>query len=199
MIELELRDCHKSYRLPSGRELDILQGVNLRVRGGHTYAIVGRSGSGKSTLLNVLGLLTPPSRGEYRIDGRAVTDLTGDELAAVRGKRFGFVFQDFMLMEGRTATENVTLPLQHAPGAEYRRWVRLAAKALERVGLADRARSLPWQLSGGEQQRCRWPERSSAGPRCSLPTSPPAHSTAPPVATSCGCCSSSCASAAWLS
>jgi putative ABC transport system ATP-binding protein len=153
VTHLQLVAGSKSYRQPDGTILEIFSGVDLEIGSGEVCAVVGRSGSGKSTLLNVLGLLTDLSQGAYLIDGRPTDTLTERERSSLRGEQFGFVFQEYMLMESRTALENVAMPLLHAGGETYRRRKAIATELLDRVGLADKARSFPWQLSGGQQQR----------------------------------------------
>jgi putative ABC transport system ATP-binding protein len=138
----------KTYHLG---ELDVpvLKGVDLKVEDGEYVALMGPSGSGKSTLMNILGCLDVPSAGSYRIDGREVGGLTDDELALVRGRHIGFVFQTFNLLSRTSALENVELPLHY-----QRRPAREAAlKALDAVGLGHRHDHLPSQMSGGERQR----------------------------------------------
>jgi len=152
-VDLQLVSCSKRFVQPDGSSLDVLSDVNLSVRGGEIVAILGRSGSGKSTLLNVLGLLTDPSDGAYLVDGRPSHEMDEDERCRLRGEEFGFVFQDYVLMERRTAVENVAAPLLHASPDSYRQRTSAAREMLARVGLADRERSYPWQLSGGQQQR----------------------------------------------
>ncbi len=153
MTHLQLVAGSKSYRQPDGTILEIFSDVDLEMGIGEVCAVVGRSGSGKSTLLNVLGLLTDLSQGAYLIDGRPTDSLTERERSSLRGEQFGFVFQEYMLMESRTALENVAMPLLHAGGEAYRDRKAIATELLDRVGLADKARSFPWQLSGGQQQR----------------------------------------------
>ena len=146
---IELRDVRKHYR-KGAHEVRALDGVSLDVRAGEFVAVVGPSGSGKSTLMHVLGLLDRPDAGEYRLLGESVAALGRDEVARVRNERIGFVFQSFHLMPRTTAVENVELPLVYS----RRRDVRgLGLRALERVGLADRATHRPGELSGGQQQR----------------------------------------------
>lgn len=146
---LEATDVHKSFDTPVG-SIEVLRGLFLSVAAGETLAVVGQSGSGKSTLLSLLAGLDAPTRGSIRIDGRDLAELDESELAALRGRSMGIVFQQFHLMGGLTALENVSLPLelQAADAAEER-----AHAALAQVGLADRATHLPARLSGGECQR----------------------------------------------
>lgn len=146
---LEATDVHKSFDTPGG-SIEVLRGLFLSVAAGETLAVVGQSGSGKSTLLSLLAGLDAPTRGSIRIDGRDLAELDESELAALRGRSMGIVFQQFHLMGGLTALENVSLPLelQAADASEER-----ARAALAQVGLADRATHLPARLSGGECQR----------------------------------------------
>lgn len=139
----------KSFDSPSG-EVEVLRGVDLAVAAGETVAILGESGSGKSTLLSLLAGLDVPTEGSIRIDGLDVESLDEARLAQLRARRIGIVFQQFHLMSGLSALENVSLPLelQRASDAEPR-----ARAALEQVGLLDRAAHLPSRLSGGECQR----------------------------------------------
>ncbi|MCS7259568.1 MAG: ABC transporter ATP-binding protein [Anaerolineae bacterium] len=129
-----------------------LCGVSLQVQRGEMLAIMGASGSGKSTLLNILGCLDTPTRGEYYLDGIPVATMDDDQLAYVRGRKIGFVFQNFNLLPRATALENVELPLIYS-GVPPRRRRALALAALEAVGLADRIHHRPNELSGGQQQR----------------------------------------------
>jgi putative ABC transport system ATP-binding protein len=141
----------KVYRL-DGVEVRALDGVDLVVERGDSMAIMGPSGSGKSTLLGLLGGLDRPTSGTLRFDGRDVAGLSGDELAAVRNRVVGFVFQSFQLLARTSAVANVGLPLVYRGlGRAERR--RLATEALESVGLGHRLQHRPSQLSGGEQQR----------------------------------------------
>jgi putative ABC transport system ATP-binding protein len=146
---LEAESLHKSFGSPAG-EIEVLRGVDLRVAGGETVAIVGESGSGKSTLLALLAGLDAPTSGCVRLDGADLASLGERELARFRARRLGIVFQQFHLMSGLTALENVSLPLelQGVADAESR-----ARAVLDQVGLARRAAHLPSRLSGGECQR----------------------------------------------
>ena len=148
---VEALQVTKVYRL-DGVEVRALDGVDLVVERGDSMAIMGPSGSGKSTLLGLLGGLDRPTSGTLRFDGRDVAGLSGDELAAVRNRVVGFVFQSFQLLARTPAVANVGLPLVYRGlGRGDRR--RLAAAALESVGLGHRLQHRPSQLSGGEQQR----------------------------------------------
>ena len=151
MALLELRGITKIYR-SGDQEFAALRGIDLDVERGGFVAITGSSGSGKSTLMNILGCLDSPSAGSYRIDGRDVAGLSRVELASIRNRFIGFVFQSFNLLARTSAVENVELPLiyAHVPPAERR---KRALESLERVGLAHRAGHHPSQLSGGQQQR----------------------------------------------
>jgi putative ABC transport system ATP-binding protein len=150
---IELGHVSKSVVLPGGSHLSILRDINLRLERGEVVAILGRSGSGKSTLLNLIGLLDEPDSGSYTVDGIEVGSIGDRERSALRGRTFGFVFQQFHLLEGRSAIENVAAPLAHASMREYAGGDKRAAALLDAVGLNERLRSKPSQLSGGEQQR----------------------------------------------
>ncbi|MBW7996582.1 MAG: ABC transporter ATP-binding protein [Candidatus Glassbacteria bacterium] len=129
-----------------------LDGVSLEIGAGEMVAVLGPSGSGKSTLMNLLGCLDTPSEGTYLLDGEQVSEMNRSQLAAVRNRRIGFVFQNFNLLAYATAQENVELPLIYAktPASERR---RRATEVLELVGLGDRVKHRPAELSGGERQR----------------------------------------------
>lgn len=150
---LELCDVKKSFILPTHERIDVLRGTCLSVSAGERVAIVGRSGSGKSTLLNILGLLDQPSSGRYLCDGRDVASLDDVESSRLRGAFVGFIFQQFHLLDRRTALENVAEPALFAAGDARRERLVRAAELLDRVGLSHRASSMPHLMSGGEKQR----------------------------------------------
>jgi putative ABC transport system ATP-binding protein len=140
-------------RFPMGeREVEALRGIDLEVCEGEFVAIMGPSGSGKTTLLEILGAISRPTRGSYRLDGLAVHDLSDDRLADVRATRIGFVFQTFNLMPRMSAVRNAALPLLYAGVRRGEREAR-AREVLERLGLGHRLEHRPTQLSGGERQR----------------------------------------------
>ena len=146
---IEARDLVKTYRLGES-EVRALDGVSLRVERGEMVAIRGPSGSGKTTLMHVLGCLERPDGGAYILDGRDVSRLNKDQLAEIRNRRIGFVFQLFNLLPRMTALENVALPLQYAARHDAK---DRAAEALKKVGLGNRMEHEPQQLSGGQRQR----------------------------------------------
>ncbi|MGQ0722408.1 MAG: ABC transporter ATP-binding protein [Candidatus Eiseniibacteriota bacterium] len=149
---IETRDLARVYAM--GRnEVHALRGVDVTVGVGEMIAVMGASGSGKSTLMYLLGCLDRPTRGTYVLDGERVDGLGANALADVRNRKIGFVFQGFNLMARATALENVELPLLYDRSGAKRDSRRLAAEALERVGLGDRAAHDPSELSGGQQQR----------------------------------------------
>ena len=148
---LRTRDLTKVYRLGS-QEVRALDGVSLDIRRNEYVAIMGASGSGKSTLMNILGCLDTPTGGTYALDGERVSSLSEDELAAIRNRRIGFVFQNFNLLPRSAAFQNVELPLIYAGLSRAERRERVL-EALATVGLTERARHRPAELSGGQRQR----------------------------------------------
>ena len=150
-IAIRLRDIKKIYKM-GGQELAALNGINLDIKRGEFAALMGPSGSGKSTLMNILGCLDRPTVGSYELEGKEVAHLSDDELAVMRNKHIGFVFQNFNLLSRISSLENVALALVYAGvGASERR--KRAQQVLEAVGLGDRAEHLPNELSGGQRQR----------------------------------------------
>ena len=148
---IELRGIKKIYRMGS-QSLEALRGVSLTVGRGEFVSIMGPSGSGKSTLMNILGCLDTPTEGEYVLDAARVAGLTFDQLAAVRNRKIGFVFQNFNLMPYATAWENVELPMLF-DGKNARKRRERVAELLAAVGLTDWRDHRPAELSGGQQQR----------------------------------------------
>ena len=148
---IEVSDLSKTYEA-GDVPVHALRGVSLAIDAGESVAIMGSSGSGKSTLMNILGCLDRPTGGGYRLNGIAVASMTRSQLAEIRSRFLGFVFQSFNLLARTSAIDNVELPLVYA-GVAARERRRRAGAALARVGLADRMHHLPNQLSGGQQQR----------------------------------------------
>ncbi len=148
---IKLKNIHKSYPL-EGFDLEILKGIDLEIKAGEFVAIMGPSGSGKSTLMNILGCLDIPTTGEYVLDGQNVENLDADELAEIRNRKIGFVFQGFNLLSRTSALENVELLMVYS-GLDDKTRRRKAITALTNVGLQERMHHQPNQLSGGQQQR----------------------------------------------
>jgi len=151
MALIDLSDVGKTYRM-GDVEVPALSGVTLKIEAGDFVAIMGSSGSGKSTLMNILGCLDRPTAGRYRLDGVEVSQLPRHQLAIIRNRTLGFVFQNFNLLSRTSALENVELPLLYA-GLPSRERAARARASLEQVGLGDRLDHTPNRLSGGQQQR----------------------------------------------
>ncbi len=149
---IDVKNLYKIYNEGQESEVRALDGVSLEIDYGEFVAIIGASGSGKSTLMNILGCLDIPTYGDYHLDGVDVTALSDRQLAHIRNKKIGFIFQGFNLIPALNAWENVELPLIYQGVSMFRRAERVE-EALERVNLADRARHKPTEMSGGQQQR----------------------------------------------
>lgn len=149
---IEMHGIRKSYYIGRPNELEILHGIDLTVYPGEFVAIVGESGSGKSTLMNIIGVLDKPTSGEYTLDGVNIHDAKDNQLADIRNRKIGFVFQTYNLIGRQSALKNVELPMLYAgvPGGER---TRRAKEWLERVGMGERMRHQPNELSGGQKQR----------------------------------------------
>ena len=149
---IDIKDLYKIYNEGQESEVRALDGVSLQIDRGEFVAIVGASGSGKSTMMNVLGCLDVPTRGEYVLNGTDVTSLKDKELARIRNREIGFIFQGYNLLQDLDALDNVILPLIYRGTSIFER-EELAMTALARVGMDDRAHHRPNQMSGGQQQR----------------------------------------------
>lgn len=148
---VELKDVYKIYYMGDS-EVHALDGITLTINKGEFVAIIGKSGSGKSTCMNIIGCLDVATSGSYCLNGKDISNYTDDELAEVRNKMLGFIFQQYNLLPKLTLLDNVALPLLYA-GVGDNEQKECAMRSLERVGLADKAKSFPSQLSGGQQQR----------------------------------------------
>jgi len=148
---IQLKNVWKTYIMGKNK-LDVLKGINLEIKKGDFVAILGPSGSGKSTLMNQVGILDTPSKGEVYLNGKAISKLEESDLAQIRGRTIGFVFQQFNLIPTLTALENVTLPTIFQDMPEEKRIAR-GTELLTNVGLGDRLHHKPTELSGGQQQR----------------------------------------------
>ncbi|MDR2224151.1 MAG: ABC transporter ATP-binding protein [Flavobacteriaceae bacterium] len=150
-VIIDIRDIKRNFKL-GNEEVKVLKGVNLQIERGDYVALMGPSGSGKSTLMNILGCLDTPTSGQFVLNGKDVSKLNDDELAEIRNKEIGFVFQTFNLLPRTTALDNVALPMVYAGRTKSERDLR-AKEVLEQVGLGDRTDHHPNQLSGGQRQR----------------------------------------------
>ena len=148
---IEVEDLEKTYHV-GDIEVNALRGVNFSIKKGQFSAIMGPSGSGKSTLMHIIGCLDSPTKGRYHLNGENVAHLSDDQLAGIRNKEIGFVFQKFHLLPRNTALDNVMLPLRYAK-IDKRQRTDQAIKVLSQVGLEDRMHHKPSELSGGQQQR----------------------------------------------
>jgi putative ABC transport system ATP-binding protein len=148
---INLIDIYKVYQMGT-TEVRANNGINLKIFHGEFVAIVGKSGSGKSTIMNIIGALDVPTKGQYILKGQDVSTMKDDELAEVRNRTIGFIFQQYNLLAKQTMLENVELPLLYAGIGKSKR-KQMALEALERVGIQDKWNNMPNQLSGGQQQR----------------------------------------------
>jgi|SRR3989344_3426067 len=167
---IELKDVWKIYKIDS-MEFAALRGVNLDILKGEFIAIMGSSGSGKSTLLNSVGALDIPTKGAFLLDGQDVENLSESDLAQVRGRKIGFIFQAFNLVPSLSAIENVMLPMTFQ-GISRSERIERATKLLDSVGLKDKMRNLPNQLSGGQKQRVAIARSLSNNPEVILADEP---------------------------
>ncbi len=149
---IDIKDCVKSYQMGAETIVRALDGVSVAIEAADYVAIMGPSGSGKSTLMNLIGCLDTPSSGSYQLNGREIAAMTDDELAQIRNKEIGFIFQTFNLLPRADAVQNVELPLVYS-GLPRRERRDRAVKALEQVGLGERMHHRPNEMSGGQRQR----------------------------------------------
>jgi putative ABC transport system ATP-binding protein len=169
----ELRGIYKSYRLDEV-DLPVIRGVDVLIRPGHFTVLLGPSGSGKTTLLNMLGCIDRPDKGEVRVAGQGVNELSDDALSDFRARNIGFIFQNFNLLPVLTAYENIEYPLLLSGSAAAGRGARVP-KLLEAVGLGDKAHHLPGQLSGGQRQRVAIARALATKPRLVIADEPTAN------------------------
>ena len=179
---IDIKDIYKIYNEGQESEVRALDGITLQIDKGEFVAIVGASGSGKSTLMNVLGCLDIPTYGEYYLDDTDVTSLSDKELAHIRNREIGFIFQGYNLIQELDALDNVILPLIYR-GTPISQRADIAMEALARVGMDGRAHHKPSQMSGGQQQRVAIARAIATHPPSSWPTSPPARWTPKPATT----------------
>ena len=149
---IEVKHVYKTYYMEGGTSQEVLKDINFTITSGEFVAIMGPSGSGKSTMMNILGCLDKPTTGKYILDGYNIDDKDDNELAKIRGKTIGFVFQNFNLMMKRTIADNVSLPLIYQNISEKERY-KQAVEMLKKVGLSGYQNRVPSQISGGMQQR----------------------------------------------
>ena len=167
---LSMKNIIKSYYLGEEEQV-ILKGINLNINRGEFVSILGPSGSGKSTMMNIIGCLDKASSGQYVLSGRDIKDLDENELAEIRSKEIGFIFQSFQLLPRLTALQNVELPMIYSGVSPVKR-KEIAKKMLERVGLSERLKHYPNQLSGGQQQRVAIARALSTNPTILLADEP---------------------------
>ena len=148
---IKLKNISKNYEI-SGEKITALDNIDLEIKEGEFVSIIGKSGSGKSTMLNVMSMLDGWDEGEYILDGEDVSNLKGNEVAKIRNKKMGFVYQNFNLLPKLSAVENVALPLMYSGDSKID-YIKKAKEYLELVGLGDKLDNKPTQLSGGKQQR----------------------------------------------
>lgn len=148
---IELKDIYKIYNV-GDNEIAANNGINIKITKGEMVAIVGKSGSGKSTIMNIIGALDTPTSGQYLLEGKDVSSMKGDELAEIRNKTIGFIFQQYNLLPKQNVLDNVGLPLMYARVGDHERKKR-SMEVLKKVGLDKKSKSYPAQLSGGQQQR----------------------------------------------